>query len=153
MNTSFYLTCILLYVKRIREHTRQKWYIPVFSLDRGIYWPWKMYYKHCIKSFRIWSFFGLYFPVFGMNTEIYRLNLRIQSECGNMRIRKPPNTTFFIAPYVCITRWLLCWHYFAVFTVSSGKNPHVLLVSVQLTLNSDKKTSKTRWTNYHFRKW
>ena len=35
---------------------------------------------HCVKSVQIRSFSGLYFPVFGLNMEIYRVNLRIQSE-------------------------------------------------------------------------
>ena len=31
---------------------------------------------------------GLYFPVFGMNTEIYRVNLHVQSKYGKIRTRK-----------------------------------------------------------------
>ena len=31
--------------------------------------------------------FGPYFPVFGLNTEIYRVNLRIQSEYRKIRTR------------------------------------------------------------------
>ena len=37
-------------------------------------------------------FSGLYFPVFGLNTEIYEVNLRIQSEYRKIRTRK--NTIF-----------------------------------------------------------
>ena len=33
-------------------------------------------------------FSGPYFPIFGLNTEIYRVNLRIQSEYRKIRIRK-----------------------------------------------------------------
>ena len=33
-------------------------------------------------------FFGLYFPVFGLNTEIYSVNLVIQSKYGKIRARK-----------------------------------------------------------------
>ena len=32
-------------------------------------------YLHCVKSVKIRSFFGLCFPVFGLNTEIYIVNL------------------------------------------------------------------------------
>ena len=32
-----------------------------------------------------------------MNTEIYPINLRIQSECGEIRTRKTPNTDAFYA--------------------------------------------------------
>ena len=43
---------------------------------------------HCLKSVQIRSFSGLYFPAFGLNTVIYSVNFRIQSECGKMRTRK-----------------------------------------------------------------
>ena len=33
-------------------------------------------------------FSGLYFPVFGLNTEIYSVNIRIQSEYRKIRSRK-----------------------------------------------------------------
>ena len=39
-------------------------------------------------------FSGPYFPVFRMNTEIYRVNLRIQSEYGKIRTRKNYLNTF-----------------------------------------------------------
>ena len=32
--------------------------------------------RHCVKSVTIRSFSGLYFPAFGLNTEIYGVNLR-----------------------------------------------------------------------------
>ena len=38
----------------------------------------------CVKSVRIRSFSGPYFPAFGLNMKIYRANLRIQSEYGEM---------------------------------------------------------------------
>ena len=38
--------------------------------------------SHCVKSVRIRSFSGLYFPAFGLNTERFSGSLRIQSECG-----------------------------------------------------------------------
>ena len=40
---------------------------------------------HLGKSLLIRSFSGLIFPKLGMNTEIYRLNFRIQSECRKIR--------------------------------------------------------------------
>ena len=45
---------------------------------------------HCVKSLQIRSFSGPYFPVFGLNTEIYSVNLRIQSKCGKIRTGKKP---------------------------------------------------------------
>ena len=43
---------------------------------------------YCMKSVQIWSFSGLYFPVFRLNKEIYGVNLRIQSEYRKIRTRK-----------------------------------------------------------------
>ena len=50
---------------------------------------------HVLKSVRIPSFSGPHFPTFGLNTEIYFVNLRIQTECGKIRTRKTPNTDTF----------------------------------------------------------
>ena len=52
---------------------------------------------HCVKRVRIRNFSGLYFPAFEMNTEIYRVNLRIRSECGKIWTRKTTNTGTFCA--------------------------------------------------------
>ena len=53
--------------------------------------------KHCVKSVRILSYSGPYFPAFGLNTERYSISLCIQSECGKMRTRITPNTDTFHA--------------------------------------------------------
>ena len=51
-----------------------------------------------MKSARIKSFSGPYFPAFGLNTETYYVNIRIQSEWRYMQTRKTPNTdTFYVA--------------------------------------------------------
>ena len=42
-------------------------------------------------------FSGPYFPVFGLNTGIYAVNLRIQSEYRKMRTRKTPYLETFHA--------------------------------------------------------
>ena len=39
-----------------------------------------------VSKYRVFS--GPYFPVFRLKTEIYSVNLRIQSECRKIRIRK-----------------------------------------------------------------
>ena len=42
-----------------------------------------------LEVFKYGVFSGPHFPAFGLNTEIYySVNLRIQSECGNMRTRR-----------------------------------------------------------------
>ena len=43
-----------------------------------------------VSKYEVFS--GLYFPVFGLNTEIYSVKLRIQSKYGKIRTRK--NSTF-----------------------------------------------------------
>ena len=44
------------------------------------------------KKCPIWSYSGLYFPAFGLNTKKYGVSLRIRSECGKMRTRINPHT-------------------------------------------------------------
>ena len=44
------------------------------------------------EKVRVRSFSSFYFPTFGLNTERYRVYLRIQSECGKIQTRKTPNT-------------------------------------------------------------
>ena len=46
---------------------------------------------HYLKEVRIPDISGPYFPAFGLHTEIYSVNLRIQSEYGKIWTRKPPN--------------------------------------------------------------
>ena len=53
--------------------------------------------RHCVKSVRIRSFSGPYFPSFGLNTERYGASLRIQFECGEIRTRITSNTDTFYA--------------------------------------------------------
>ena len=57
---------------------------------------------HFVKSVRIRNFSGPYFPIFGLNTEIYGVSLRNQSECGKIRTRKTLNTDTFHAVSVYI---------------------------------------------------
>ena len=53
----------------------------------------------CVKSIRVRSFFGPYFPEFGLNTKRYGVSLRIQFEYGKIRSRKTPNTDTFHAVF------------------------------------------------------
>ena len=52
---------------------------------------------HCVKSVLIGSFSGPYFPAFGLNTERYRISLRIQCKSGKIWTGKTPNTDTFHA--------------------------------------------------------
>ena len=56
-----------------------------------------MKFHHCVKSVRIQSFSGPYFPAVRLNTERYGVPLRIQYKCGKIRSRKTPNTDPFHA--------------------------------------------------------
>ena len=47
---------------------------------------------YCVKSVRIRSYSGLYFLIFGLNTERYGVSLRIQSKGGKIRTRITLNT-------------------------------------------------------------
>ena len=47
---------------------------------------------HCVKCVRVRSFSGPCFPAFGLNTEIQKINILIQSRCGKIRTRKTQNT-------------------------------------------------------------
>ena len=48
------------------------------------------------KKFRIRSYSGPYFLVFGLNAERYSVSLRIQSECGELRNRITPIFIYFL---------------------------------------------------------
>ena len=52
---------------------------------------------HCVKNVRVRSYYGLYSPAFGLNTERYSASLHILSECGKIRTRITPNTDTFYA--------------------------------------------------------
>ena len=58
---------------------------------------------HCVKSVRIRSYSGPYFPAFGLNTERYSVSLRILSKCGKMLTRITPNTdTFYAVSFIIL---------------------------------------------------
>ena len=52
----------------------------LFTSLQGQYFLRITYFSQCVKSVRIRSFSGPYFPAFGLNTERYSVSLRIQSE-------------------------------------------------------------------------
>ena len=45
---------------------------------------------HWVKSVQIRSFYGLYFPVFGLNMEIYSVNLLFSLNTGKYGSEKTP---------------------------------------------------------------
>ena len=74
------------------------WNLPVevsFMLDDSFSVPFLC--NHCVKvsKYRVYS--GPYFSVFGLNTEIYVVNLRIQSNTGKYGPEKTPYLDTFHA--------------------------------------------------------
>ena len=61
-----------------------------------------------VRSIRIWSFSGPYFPALGPNTEIYIINLSIQSECIKVRTGKIPNSDTFYSVMMSKITQILC---------------------------------------------
>ena len=55
----------------------------------------KCWVYHCLESVLVQSFSGPCFPAFGFNADIYRENLRIQSERGKIQPRKTLNIGTF----------------------------------------------------------
>ena len=53
------------------------------------------------------NFSGPYFPTFGLNTEIYRVNIRIQTEYGKIRTRKNPNKDTFYSVLTGLVQQLI----------------------------------------------
>ena len=58
----------------------------------------------CVKSVRIRSYSGPYFPTFGLNAERYGVSLRFQSDCGKIRTRIILNMDTFHAVFLSIGR-------------------------------------------------
>ena len=110
------------------------------------------------KSFSIaWKvskygvFSDSYFPAIGLNTEIYSVKLRIQSECGKIRTRK--NSVFW--HFLCIVHRKFCLGYCLAFPSFFWEN---LLLKNLLTkkcpnsnLNTDRSFSFAKKYDAYFR--
>ena len=71
------------------EAKLQNFEIVILKTNTSLYF-WLSF--NCVKSVRIWSYYGPCFPAFWLNTEWYEVSLRIQSGCGKIRTRITPNT-------------------------------------------------------------
>ena len=56
--------------------------------------------QHWVKNVHFQSFSGPYFPAVRLNTDIYSVNLHIQSGCRKIRTKKTPNMDTFHAVQV-----------------------------------------------------
>ena len=63
-----------------QKHWRIEW-----SMLVELYCP---FAAHCVKSVQMRNFSGPYFPVIGLNTEIYSVNLLTKCEYRKIRTRK-----------------------------------------------------------------
>ena len=77
------------------------------------------------KSLRIQSFSDPYFPAFGLDTAIYRVNLRIHSKCGKIRTKENRKTDPFCAVWRTTSSYMLLewiWHFHGKFHIQYFKN-------------------------------
>ena len=100
------------FIKTLNEINKKTFrgssYTELFYIDFRV---WN--YMHCLKSVRIRSFSGPYFPAFELNTEIYRVNLCIWSECGKIRTRKLHIRTLFTCDvHWCSAEYRICFENF-----------------------------------------
>ena len=90
-----------------RRHFSSVWnLLAKMTNSFGVYWLESLTFSHFhtlhfMKSVRIQSFSGPYFPAFGLNTEWYSVSLRIRCKYGEIRSRKTPNTDTFHAVLRC----------------------------------------------------
>ena len=71
--------------------------------NRGYVWV-VCLHSLLLKSVQTRIFSGPCFPVFGLNTEIYGVNLRIQSKCGKIRTRRTPYLDDFHTVHITFIR-------------------------------------------------
>ena len=69
------------------------------------------------KKCSYWSFSGPHFPAFELNTEIYKVNLRMHSECRKTWTRKSPYTVIFTQGLSQLTKKIVRFSLFHVSVV------------------------------------
>ena len=87
---------------------------------------------HCVKTIFIWNYSGPHCSAFGLNTERYRLSLRIHSECEKIWTRITPSTnTFHVELNTLVT-------FFLTFLSLSLKNTtYILAIFFKTNSNMD----------------
>ena len=90
---------VLHWVKSVSRVTFKSYRIKSFES-----FPAKVQEQHFVKRVRSWSFSGTYFPAFGLNTEIYIVNLCIYQMRENT---EHENSKYgLISRDVVIVNWL-----------------------------------------------
>ena len=87
------------------EKEKTLWLVVILPLCHNLFW----YTILCVKSVRIQSFSGPYFPTFRLNTERYSVSLHIQSECEKLLTWKTPNTEIFHALFGISGCLMIAW--------------------------------------------
>ena len=87
---------------------------------------------HCMKNVRIRRFSSQYFPVFVLSTEIYRVNLPIQSQCEKIWTRKTTNTDILYAVLTVKIYWW--WRQSWLYTANESQANHLIKVIVSMML-------------------
>ena len=87
----------LFYRTPLTTTSGKQCFLRLYQWNIGTKWCKKKLLLLCVKSVRIWSFSGPYFPVFVLNMGWYWVSLCIQSEYVKMRTRKTPNMDTFQA--------------------------------------------------------
>ena len=90
------------YSKALLATTLTALFLTIFSPKSQLF-----YYVTAWKVPKCEVFFGPYFPAFGMDTEIYYVFLRIQSECRKIRTKKTLHLATFHAVHLVITKQYL----------------------------------------------
>ena len=101
---------------------------------------------------------GLFFRAFGLNTEIFRVSLFIQLECGNIQTRNTPNTdTFhtviflFLAHIITFVMSSAIWYH--LYNFKKVKNTHggmLILVNLQAEPCNFTKINTPPWVFFTF---
>ena len=84
LGRTFFLNSFLYATSKVIKTEEDNWYRSPLSIRQVKH---RIINHYCVKSVCIRSYSGPYFPAFGLNTEKYRVALRIQCECEKIRTK------------------------------------------------------------------
>ena len=99
-----------------------------------------------MKSVRIRSYSGPYFPTVGMNTQRYSVSFRIQFECEKKRARITPNTYTFYAVIISYFRFKIVSDHLEIvlFFFQQNTSLNLFTISGDLILKTQGITGATK---------
>ena len=101
----YFYTCIICLYVYFHTIVSLPWYF-----EKILKWELHMKSYFCMKSVRNRNFSGPSFLSFGLNTKIYKVNLRVKPKCGKTRSIKTPNTDTFYAVHDAVSSRLSFRH-------------------------------------------